>query len=158
MEDKGQIQSGEFDTAEHELRLYPVFLRDVCRLEEQIMELDAELAAIESGYGVSSPRIKGTEEAKYKDPPKVYISDAPISMIMQKEKLARRMRDLTTELLVIFGAEIQHIYAVFITLFQFKSFQYFWTSFCRSRINYSIIRFNLIFSMFKNLNSFLFYF
>lgn len=99
MEDKGQIQSKEFDTEEHELRLYPIFLRDVCRLEEQIMELDAELAAIESGYGVSSQRIKGIEEAKYKDPPKVYVSDAPISMIMQKEKLTRRMRELTTELL-----------------------------------------------------------
>lgn len=48
-------------------------------------------------YGVSSPRIKSTEEAKYQNSPKVYTEDAALSRMVQKELHIESLAGLRAE-------------------------------------------------------------
>ena len=85
----------ELDMIDTELRLYVQYLHDLVRLSEQMADAAALIG--EDTYGVSSPRIKSTEEAKYQNSPKVYTEDAALSRMVQKELHIESLAGLRAE-------------------------------------------------------------
>lgn len=74
----------QLNMVDTELRLYVQYLHDLIRLTEQMADVSA-LINLGDTYGVSSPRIKSTEEAKYQTSPKVYTEDAALTRMVEKE-------------------------------------------------------------------------
>lgn len=74
----------QLNMVDTELRLYVQYLHDLIRLNEQMADVSA-LINLGDTYGVSSPRIKSTEEAKYQTSPKVYTEDAALTRMVEKE-------------------------------------------------------------------------
>lgn len=74
----------ELSMVDTEMRLYVQYIHDLVRLNQQMADATA---LINNGdtYGVSSPRIKSTEETKYQTSPKVYTEDAALTRMAKKE-------------------------------------------------------------------------
>lgn len=75
---------------DYELRLYVSYLNTLVYNEEKIADLEAEIHNV--NYGLSSPRIKSAEEAKFQTSPKVYMSDLPLEIIDRVEKSRERLK------------------------------------------------------------------
>ena len=79
-----------------ELRLYVQYLHDLAYLNEQMYEV-ATLIDHGDTYGISSPRIKSAEEAKYQTSPKVYTEDAALARVVEKELKIESLAALRVE-------------------------------------------------------------
>ena len=70
---------------DYELKVYFDYLESLTALEERIADLEGRIA--NQTYGLSSPRIKSTDEAKYQTSPKVHLSDLPLELMDRIEKM-----------------------------------------------------------------------
>jgi len=97
----------ELEMVDTELRLYVQYLHDLVRLSEKMADVAALIG--EDTYGISSPRIKSTEEAKYQTSPKVYTEDAVLSRMAKKDAHAESLAALRIETAMkrIFCLQIQ---------------------------------------------------
>lgn len=97
----------ELNMIDTELRLYVQYLHDLVRLSEKMADVTALIS--EDTYGVSSPRIKSTEEAKYQNSPKVYTEDAALARMAKKETHVESLAALRIETAMkrIFCLQIQ---------------------------------------------------
>ena len=75
--------SYECGTVDEELRLFIKFCRRMPSTYDRIHELRSQM----DGYGVSSPRIKNTEEAKYQEGTKIYSDKGLINLITTIDSL-----------------------------------------------------------------------
>lgn len=79
-----------------EMETYANYVQeDLPRLYIQILELKAEIS--EDTFGVSSPRIKSSAEAKYQSSPKVYIEDAALQRMARRDDKLIRLQPLEME-------------------------------------------------------------
>lgn len=97
----------ELEMVDTELRLYVQYLHDLVRLSEKMADVAALIG--EDTYGISSPRIKSTEEAKYQTSPKVYTEDAALTRMAKKDAHVESLAALRIETAMkrIFCLQIQ---------------------------------------------------
>lgn len=79
-----------------ELRLYVQYLKDQVRLNAKMNEIQYILHHGDT-YGISSPRIKNIEEAKYQTSPRVYLEDDVLSRMIKKDVQIDYLEVLHTE-------------------------------------------------------------
>ena len=72
-------------TADYEMRLYARYLMEMNDLRARIADAETELDM--DTFGVSSPRIKSAEEAKYRNSPKVYMEDEALKRMESRDRI-----------------------------------------------------------------------
>lgn len=90
------MNDNELGMIRSEMETYANYVQDdLPRLFMQIYELKATIS--EEDYGVSSPRIKSIEEAKYQISPHVYMNDAALNRMVHREEQEIRLQPLEVE-------------------------------------------------------------
>ncbi|MBE6129572.1 MAG: hypothetical protein E7185_09885 [Erysipelotrichaceae bacterium] len=90
------MYDNDLDMIRSELETYANYIQDeLPKLYMQIYDLKATAAV--DNYGVSSPRIKSTEEAKYQTSPKVYTEDAVLQRMIRREEQQVKLQPLEIE-------------------------------------------------------------
>ena len=85
----------ELETIDSELKLYARYMYELVSLSDRMNDLQMMLSS--SSYGVSSPRIKSIQEAKYKQSPKVYMEDAALNWIEDMDHIRKELKVLRME-------------------------------------------------------------
>ncbi len=86
----------ELERVENEMRLYVTYLNDLCALCKEKSELKTQM--LTDSYNVSSPRIKSSEEAKYKESPKVFTIDSMLNYIEKNTERQKKIEKLNAEI------------------------------------------------------------
>ena len=72
-------------TVDYEMRLYAKYLLEMNDLLARIADAEAEMDM--DTFGVSSPKIRSAEEAKYQNSPKVYMEDEALKRMESRDRI-----------------------------------------------------------------------
>lgn len=72
---------------EEELRLYYIYIAQIPHLEEKLFEISCEL----NSFGIRSPKIRSSEEAKYQRGTVIYSDRNLLELIFSEEQLQKEL-------------------------------------------------------------------
>lgn len=72
---------------EEELRLYYIYIVQIPHLEEKLFEISSEL----NSFGIHSPKIRSSEEAKYQRGTVIYSDRNLLELIFSEEQLQKEL-------------------------------------------------------------------
>ena len=77
----------DIKSIEEELRLYYIYIAQIPHLEEKLFEISSEL----NGFGIHSPKIRSSEEAKYQRGTPIYSDRNLVELIFEEEALQKEL-------------------------------------------------------------------